>query len=137
MVPGDLEVALFERRAVLGNTDRDGDWQRRRKRELERLGRDRRANALGQKESRRDAGARQKHDEFLASVPSGNVTASDFAGDAVSELPQHFVARQMPEAIVDGFEVVDVDHEARQRRALAAAASELLVQARLQIAAVV
>ena len=53
------------------------------------------------------------------------------------ELPQHLVARQMPETVVDGFEVVDVDHEAGQRRPISAAASELLVQARLKIAPVV
>jgi hypothetical protein len=43
----------------------------------------------------------------------------------------------MAEAIVHRLEVIDVDHETRQRRALTATSRELFVQARLQIAAVV
>ena len=95
------------------------------------------ADALGEQEARRGARAGQQHDELLAAVASGDVAAAHLRADAVRELPQHLVARQVTEPVVDRLEVIDVDHEARQRRSLAAAARELLVQARLQIAAVV
>src|SRR5262249_33218597 len=84
-----------------------------------------------------DAGPGQQDHELLAAVTSGDVAVADCALDALRDLPQHLVARKVAVSIVDALEVIDVDHEARERAALAAAARKLLAQTALQMGAVV
>ena len=82
-------------------------------------------------------GGRQQDHELLAAVARRYVAASNFALHALRELPQDFVADEVSVAIIDGFEMIHVDHQARERRKLAMAARELLAQSRLQVASVV
>src|SRR6185295_13652311 len=81
--------------------------------------------------------ARQQDHEFLAAIARGDVAAADRAADASRDLLQDFVTGEMPMPVVDALEVVDVDHEARERTALPPAAHDLLAKAGLKVAAVV
>ena len=99
-------------------------------------GRDGAAHALGEQATGFDAGARQQDHELFAAVARRHVAVADLGLDATRELSQQFVAGEVTVLVVDLLEVIDVDHEARERAVVALAAREFLVQACLQIAPV-
>ena len=94
-------------------------------------------DALGQRGRLvvRDAG--RQHDELIAAEAGGRVAAADVRVDALSGFAQRHVTGEMTVLIVDLLEPIQVDEQAGQARALPLRARQLLLQARIQIAAVV
>ena len=54
-----------------------------------------------------------------ATVASRGVVAPQLSAELLSKLAQHPVPLQVPEAVVDLLEVVDVEHQRGKRRVLA------------------
>ena len=94
-------------------------------------------NALGQLQRVRDFRAGQQDREFVATEARAGIAGADLGLGTPRHFLERLVAGQVAEAIVDLLEVVDVDHEARQRLARALRSRELLAQAVVEIAAVV
>ena len=59
--------------------------------------------------------AAQEHGELVATQAPGAVQGADAVADHAGDRAQHVVARGMPVAVVDGLEVIDVDHLQRGR----------------------
>ena len=62
-----------------------------------------------------DVGVGEDDQELLATVADQEVVLADRAAEAVSDLGQDLVADLVAVAIVDAFEVIDVDHRHRER----------------------
>src|SRR5690554_6244531 len=104
--------------------------------EVERPIRDHGADPLREHGARPGVGAGQQDHELLAAVPGGDIAAADLVADPPGDAAQDVVADEVAVTIVDRLEMIDVDHQARERRALAAAPRDLLVQPRLEVAPV-
>ena len=82
--------------------------------------------------------ARQDDGELLAPVARHEVhPLSRLRLDPHRHVAQHGVAGAMPEPVVVGLEVVDVDHQQRQRQLVALRAGDLLREAVVEVAVVV
>src|SRR5690606_17579527 len=101
--------------------------------DVERPVRDAGPDALGEHGPGPRVGPRQQDHELLAAVPGRDVAAAYPRADPPRDSAQHVVADEVAEAIVDRLEMVDVDHQARERSLLAAAPRELLLEAGLEI----
>ena len=77
------------------------------------VGLDERAQLLGKMRGTCECLALEQHDEFLATDPVHAVGHADAQADDVGNPPQHFVARRMTVAVVDGLEVVEVEKQQR------------------------
>ena len=82
------------------------------------------------------AGAREQHDELVAAVAADHVVVAQLAAQRRGDHSQLLVARLVAAVVVDRLEVVEVDQEADQRRAVAAGARDLLAHADVQRAVV-
>ncbi len=80
---------------------------------------------------------RQQQHEFLAAVPAGQVLHAHVALQQLRQGLQHGVARGVAVGVVDALEVVDVDHQQRQRQALGAALRDPGREGGVQVASVV
>ena len=116
---------------------RDGQGALDLLRERDRLCGDAFADALGQLRGLGGAGVGQQDGKLVAAEARGRIHAANLGFDALRDLLERDVARQVPIAVVDALEVVDVHHQAGDGACLALSARELLLQALLQIAAVV
>src|SRR5690606_6680810 len=94
-------------------------------------------NSLGEMSARVLGRARQQDHELFAAIASRDIAVANDALDPPRDLTQHLVADEMPVTVVDALEMIDVDHEAGQRLALAPAARELLAEAAREVAAIV
>ena len=66
------------------------------------------------------AGVRQQHREFFAAIAGGDVARpADRATNRRTDRRQRLIALGMPVAIVEFLEMIDVDHQQRQRLAIA------------------
>ena len=65
----------------------------------------------------RHVGFRHDDDEFLAAVAAGEIDAADRLADAQRELAQHVVAGVVAVRVVDRLEIIDIDHQHRDRLA--------------------
>lgn len=103
-------------RAQLGDTrgQRDGD-----PRGLGAAG-NHRTQRLGNVPGLGEPGERQQHHELLAAVAEQPVVAAQAARAERRQAAQHAVPGQVPVAVVDGLEVVDVEHHEGHGGALAA-----------------
>nr|GEU28405.1 hypothetical protein [Tanacetum cinerariifolium] len=75
----------------------------------------------------RAAGAHDD-DEFLAAEPAGGIGRARPARQQFPQRAQHFIARAVSIRVVDGLEVVDVDHDDGKLLAAAGSQADLLVQ---------
>ena len=67
----------------------------------------------------------EEHDELLAAVSARGVDAADGPRDGARDGRQRGVSSEVPEAVVEALEVVDVEHRDREAPARAARAGEL------------
>ncbi|EEF26840.1 conserved hypothetical protein [Ricinus communis] len=74
------------------------------------------AQALGHGQCHLVAGVRQQHHHFLAAVAHREVGRPQRAAQHLRRRAQRFVAGQVPMGVVELLEVVQVDHDQRQRR---------------------
>ena len=81
-------------------------------------------------------GFRQQHHKLIPAQPGSRVVGTRQARQALRHAHQHLVAAAMALAVVHGLEAIQVDEGHRPRPALAPGAQELLLQHRLQLAAV-
>jgi hypothetical protein len=58
---------------------------------------------------------RKKRDEFIAGVPRGDIVATKISPEYLGDLDEDVVALKVTEGVVDQLEMVDVDHQQRQR----------------------
>ena len=63
-------------------------------------------------------GVRQQAAEFLAADPKQEIGRPDAGVDQLDEACQHVVAAGMAEAVVERFEVVEIEEQQAERRAL-------------------
>ena len=84
---------------------------------------------------RRDAG--REHHELIAAESRGRVAAANVRIDTLRGLAQRHVAGEMTVLIVDLLEAIEVDQQTREVRALPLRARQLLLEARVEITAVV
>src|SRR3546814_2233053 len=78
----------------------------------------------------------QDQGELLAAVAAGDVLAAAVLGQQLAELRQQRVATSVAVDVVEGLEVVDVEHQQRQRQPAPLAAREFARRRFLQVAAV-
>ncbi len=83
----------------------------------ERLGGDAPAQPLRHHGGHRHVGLRHDDDELFAAVPAREIDAADRSFDAQREIAQHVVAGIVAVGVVDRLEIIDVDHQRRQRLA--------------------
>ena len=93
-------------------------------------------DALGDAVCLRGAGVRQQAAELLAADPEQEIGRSDAGVDQTDDAGEHVVAACMAEAVVERLEVVEVEEQERQRRALVAVARHQPLAARHEGAAV-
>ena len=74
--------------------------------------------------------------EFLAAVAAGEIDVADRLADAQREFAQHVVAGVVAVAVVDRLEVVDVEHQHRDRLAARGRLLDQRRQMRFHVAAV-
>ena len=74
----------------------------------------------------------QQDPELVASQPRDRVLGADAALDASRDEPQQRVAAGVPERVIDGLEVVDIEEQHRRRAAVAVAAGQRLPDAVLE-----
>ena len=67
----------------------------------------------------------QKHGEFLAAVAHGHVGGAQAARERLRDRNKHLVAGEVPVGVVHVLEVVDVEHECREREVALVAAVDL------------
>ena len=79
----------------------------------------------------------QDHAELLPAVAADHVDPAQAGGQRVGQRAQDVVADQMPEAVVDVLEVVEVDHGQADLAACAPAALDLVGEAVLEAAVIV
>jgi len=82
-------------------------------------------------------GLRQQDHEFFTAKTSERIAQAQFLFDSAGHLAQYIVAALMAEAVVDALEMVDIDEQARQGRAVPLRAADFFLHALFQIAAVV
>ena len=68
-------------------------------------------------------------DELVAAEPGDGVTVADHAAQPVGDLGEHLVAGGVPEAVVDGLELVEVDEQQPDRAGGAGLAGQRLPDA--------
>src|SRR5258706_14874134 len=81
-------------------------------------------------------GLRQQDHEFFSTVPADYVNLANLSRQERGNLPQDLVTQQMPEAIVQRFELVHVYHDERELIAEAPGALDLLRDASLKVASI-
>ena len=128
----DVDVLALDAR----DADRDGD------RELvalvlERLVGDEPADLLAERARAGDVGLGQDRGELLAAVAREQLLATDAAEQPARHLAQHVVAGEVAVLVVDRLEVIDVEHQQRQRPAVARAARDLALEELEEVALVV
>src|SRR5262245_20111060 len=94
-------------------------------------------NALCQLERVRRFGAGQKNCELVATETRTRVAGADLTFGAPRNFLEGFVTGEMPEAVVDFLEVVDIDHQAGERLAGALGTRQLFAQAVVKVTPVV
>src|SRR5882724_427442 len=84
-------------------------------------------------------GMRLRHQDgkFLSPVTANQVVLADVLGENLRDLPEHLVAQQVPELIIQLFEVIDVDHQQREPKAVALGRAQRLDDTSLKSTAVV
>nr|GEU28656.1 hypothetical protein [Tanacetum cinerariifolium] len=70
---------------------------------------------LGKPQGAGQRRARQHHAQFLAAVAAGDIDHAHVFAQQQADGGQHLVAGRMAEFIVDALEVVEIDHDGRQR----------------------
>ena len=89
----------------------------------------RRADAFGERAGGVESSARKHDDEFLAAIARDeSFAALDRAGNRLCDKAQADVARRMAEAVIVGFEVIDVGEEQGKRAFLCATGGDGLVE---------
>ena len=76
--------------------------------------------------------ARQQERELVATDPIAAVGAAEVRADDLADRAEHLVARSVSAPIVRLLEVVDVDHQQRQRRVLLLGLEDLVVELLLE-----
>ena len=94
------------------------------------------AQLLGQLRRTVQVGAGQQHHEFFTAVAAQHIGRTQALAQHADDVAQHVVAGQMAVVVIDALEVVDVHHQQRQGRVLAAGAGQLGLQRLHQGAAV-
>ena len=101
-----------------GDADRDRDFETARTLlDRERFAGDPPAQTFGHHGGDRHVGFRHHDDEFLAAIAAGEIDIADRLADAQRELAQHIVAGIVAVAVVDRLEIIDVEHQHRDRLA--------------------
>ena len=77
----------------------------------------------------------EQHDELVAAEPGARVDLADARPHDVADELQRAVAVEVPEAVVDRFEVVEVDHQQAEAAARALAAVDLAIERGEQVGA--
>src|SRR5438309_832150 len=115
---------LCEQRRVVGrrDADADGELQSARKSRSGNL----RANAFRKGVCARFSRLVEDQRELLPAVPRANVGLAGAGDQDLGQFRQHRIAVQVPIRVVDLFEVVDVDHQERDRIVVAAGSLHLL-----------
>jgi hypothetical protein len=72
---------------------------------------DRGGKALGDLAGTGDRRSREQRDELVPAPSRGDVAAAQGATQQFADQHQHLITREVAEGIVDGLELVDVDHE--------------------------
>ena len=101
-------------RPKLGYANADGD----RADVPEGRVRDEGAHGVGERQRLRRGAVAQQHDELLAAPPGEHVGRAQSIAQALGELDEDLVAGLVAERVVDGREVVEVEHQERQGRAV-------------------
>src|SRR5262252_8790774 len=89
---------------------------------------DRGANAFGGRERRARVTAGKKDQELFPAVATDIIIAAQAGSDPFGDHPQDLVAGRVSAGVVDALEMVDVDERDAERRLLAAAARDLLLE---------
>ncbi|MEY9807654.1 hypothetical protein ABIF30_007261 [Bradyrhizobium elkanii] len=76
-----------------------------------------RADVVGDRQRLPQRRVGQHHGEFLAAIAGGDVLALDVLLQRLRHQPQHLIAGEMAVGVVERLEVVDVEHQERQRLA--------------------
>ena len=74
---------------------------------------------------------------LMTLFPAEDVSVSRADSHQLGEMPNDLITDIVPMVVVDAFEVIDVQHEADQRRAIAPRARQFFLQPYAQVAAVV
>src|SRR5882724_3024341 len=84
-------------------------------------------------------GMRLRHQDgkFLSPVTANQVVLADVLSENLRDLSEHLVAKQVPELIIQLFEVIDVDHQQREPKAVAFGGAQRLDDTSLKSTAVV
>jgi hypothetical protein len=104
---------------------------------LDRGPADRLADALAERRHPRRSRVQRDAEELLPTPPADDVLAANHAGDAARDGAEHRVAGLVPEPVVDGLEVVDVDERHAEGDAVAPGARDRPGEVPLERAAVV
>ena len=104
-----------------------------RQRQLAAAGNDRLAHSLEQPLGDRQglafaADGIEQHRELVAREPGDGVLGAHGRGQPSGGLHQHLIADQVPKAVVDAFEGVDIEEQHRRGRSHAAPANQTLVE---------
>src|SRR5438874_1491285 len=99
---------------VDGDADRDGDGEVGRG-AVQRPAADPLADPAGEVLRAFEPGFREQDDELLPAVARNDVDLPDLLADAVGNLDEYGVADLMPVLVVDLLEMVEVEHQQRQR----------------------
>ena len=80
--------------------------------------------------------ARAQHHELLPAQPAEHIGTPQALADALAQATQHPVTDRMAETVVDAFEVINVEHDHRQRLATSLGTLQLALQPFLEVTAV-
>ena len=100
------------------------------------VGLDSLADALDDRSGAFRGPARHHHSEFLTAKASADVEDADRATENLGDVAYHEIAGDVPKAIVDALESIEVDHQQRDRRQLTDRALEFFFEARLEVPSV-
>jgi len=120
----------------LYGADRHGKAQLAAVREWQRLARDRAADAFGHHRGVGDAGMRQQRRELLAAGAREQVVRTQLLQAGPGQELQGLVADVVAVVVVDALEVVDVQHQQRQRIPDPARARQLALAEQVEMPAV-
>ena len=81
-------------------------------------------------------GLREQRDEFLAAVAADRVGLAACLAKPRRGFAEHRIARRMPVAVIDRFEVIDIDHRARERAVIASGVCDRGRGARIELSTV-
>ena len=70
----------------------------------------------------------QHNSKFFAAIPACDVAAPHVALQDPAQVAQHRVTGFVTESVVEVFKIIDVDHDERQRQALALEAQQFTVE---------